>query len=393
MATKGAARVVVCAALCISALGVTIFVMQTLAGCSFSPAIEAPARFEAGRIWTDEKALRSLRIERVKLRRRELRKWKESLRASVNALLNLCLACAQLIARVPLATDAITFWTAVGDELSMHGWRALKLALAATQVFLLFVLCGACVSGDMPAGGACVLWMFGVHANTTVSCSAFTMLVMLSLDASFCSLEFKIALCAMGAVTPLFPPKQSSTARGARAHAPLIVEALEFQQPEAEIDGGEIVCDEPPRRSRAPATGQESATQTHASSKPPVLEAKVECGEIVYGKPPLFSTPAAGHAKPSAKDSQGCETVSLPGLNVQWPFSQLILSGDKTVEVRPYALGWRNIGRPGVEMWLVETPGEASAVSKRWALPCDAPVAPRPKHAQIVGTVVFCRSR
>ncbi len=84
-----------------------------------------------------------------------------------------------------------------------------------------------------------------------------------------------------------------------------------------------------------------------------------------------------------------CESVSYPGLNVQWPFSQLILPGVKTIEVRSYALGWRNIARPGVEMWLVETLGDANAISKGWVLQGDAAVEPRPKHAQIVGTVTF----
>ena len=57
-------------------------------------------------------------------------------------------------------------------------------------------------------------------------------------------------------------------------------------------------------------------------------------------------------------------TLSLPGLNINWPFSQLILAGVKTVEVRSYALGYKNIARPGVEMWLVETPGIANAIPK-----------------------------
>ena len=35
--------------------------------------------------------------------------------------------------------------------------------------------------------------------------------------------------------------------------------------------------------------------------------------------------------------------LRLRGLNVQWPFSQLLLSGVKTKEVRRYALGYRSI--------------------------------------------------
>jgi len=85
-------------------------------------------------------------------------------------------------------------------------------------------------------------------------------------------------------------------------------------------------------------------------------------------------------------------TLSLPGLNINWPFSQLILAGLKTVEVRDYALGYRNIAKPDVEMWLVETPAIANAISKGWVLDGGAAVAPRPTVAQIVGTVTFSRS-
>ena len=43
-------------------------------------------------------------------------------------------------------------------------------------------------------------------------------------------------------------------------------------------------------------------------------------------------------------------SLSLPGFKIYWPSSQLILDGVKTVEARPYALGFRNIARPDVEM-------------------------------------------
>ena len=85
-------------------------------------------------------------------------------------------------------------------------------------------------------------------------------------------------------------------------------------------------------------------------------------------------------------------TLSLPGLNINWPFSQLILAGVKTVEARSYALGYKSIAQPDVEMWLVETPAQADGISKGWVLAGDAAVAPRPEQAQIVGTVTFSRS-
>ena len=40
----------------------------------------------------------------------------------------------------------------------------------------------------------------------------------------------------------------------------------------------------------------------------------------------------------------------MSGININWPFSQLILAGVKTVEVRSYALGYRNVAQPDVEM-------------------------------------------
>jgi hypothetical protein len=85
----------------------------------------------------------------------------------------------------------------------------------------------------------------------------------------------------------------------------------------------------------------------------------------------------------------GYKTACFPGINVQWPFSQLILSGDKTVEVRKYALGHRQIAHPDVEMWLVETRCRSVAVSNRLLIEGVGPLVHPPPYAQIVGTVTF----
>ena len=239
-------------------------------------------------------------------------------------------------------------------------WRPIHLPeilgyiATALRKSLMFALFCGCAFGDVAAMGASLLLALGLHASTAASCSAFTMLVMLSLDARFFSLDTKMVLCVVSALAPLFPPEQGSAAAKATAHTPLIVDAPELQEPEAPTYGGEIVCDKPPPP-KAPATGHKANVTTTAT------------GQVI----------------------EQCETVSLPGLNIQWPFSQLILSGVKTVEVRSYALGCRNIARPGVEMWLVETPGDAKAISKGWVHQSDSVVAPQPKHAQIVGTVTF----
>lgn len=43
------------------------------------------------------------------------------------------------------------------------------------------------------------------------------------------------------------------------------------------------------------------------------------------------------------------------GINIQWPISELILSGEKTVETRTYPLPEKYLN---VEMLLIETPGK-----------------------------------
>jgi hypothetical protein len=44
----------------------------------------------------------------------------------------------------------------------------------------------------------------------------------------------------------------------------------------------------------------------------------------------------------------------IPGINIQWPWSQLLLSGEKTIETRTYAIPEKYIGQ---ELALIETPG------------------------------------
>ena len=104
-----------------------------------------------------------------------------------------------------------------------------------------------------------------------------------------------------------------------------------------------------------------------------------------------MATGQAVGGSPTSQVGRGA-TLSLPGLKIYWPSSQLILDGVKTVEARSYVLGYRSIAQPDVEMWLVETPGQANGISKGCVLAGGAAVAPRPEKAQIVGTVTFSRS-
>lgn len=62
----------------------------------------------------------------------------------------------------------------------------------------------------------------------------------------------------------------------------------------------------------------------------------------------------------------------LPGINIQFPISQLILEGKKLVETRTYPIPNKYLN---TEMWIVETPGKAKSFK-----------------ARIVGKVIFTRS-
>ena len=94
----------------------------------------------------------------------------------------------------------------------------------------------------------------------------------------------------------------------------------------------------------------------------------------------------------SAPRVSGLVTTLCPrGLNIQWPFSQLLLAGAKIIEARGYELGYRNIAQAAEETWIVETKGP-SAVASTEAVFSGVDVPRRPDAAQIVGTVTFSRS-
>ena len=97
---------------------------------------------------------------------------------------------------------------------------------------------------------------------------------------------------------------------------------------------------------------------------------RAELHSVLEGAP-TFSLPGLNLSSATGQEAGGSTTsnaglgttLSLPGLNINWPFSQLILAGVKTAEVRSHALGYRSSAQPDVEMWLVETPGKATAIS------------------------------
>jgi len=64
----------------------------------------------------------------------------------------------------------------------------------------------------------------------------------------------------------------------------------------------------------------------------------------------------------------------IPGLNVQWPWSEMIVSGEKTVETRSYSLPEKY---RGVELAVIETPGPRGKQ--------EANI----EKARIIGVVIF----
>ena len=83
--------------------------------------------------------------------------------------------------------------------------------------------------------------------------------------------------------------------------------------------------------------------------------------------------------------------LTFRGLCIQYPFSQLLLTGTKNAEVRKYPLapgeGSRQICHPNEEMFLIETPQKGPADVGDAALPR------KPVAAQVVGTVKFASCR
>jgi hypothetical protein len=61
--------------------------------------------------------------------------------------------------------------------------------------------------------------------------------------------------------------------------------------------------------------------------------------------------------KPVLEKTPVLEQLTLRGMNIQYPFSRLILSGVKSVECRRYPLGHRNLAHKNEDLFLIETRG------------------------------------
>ena len=90
-------------------------------------------------------------------------------------------------------------------------------------------------------------------------------------------------------------------------------------------------------------------------------------------------------------NASSATSLKLWGLNIQWPFSQLLLHESKTLEIRGYPLGCKNIAMADQETWLVETAGPVANASKNAIIDSEK-LGKRPQYAQIIGTVIFSKS-
>ena len=131
-----------------------------------------------------------------------------------------------------------------------------------------------------------------------------------------------------------------------------------------------------------------SPLYSSASSNLCVAQVKRRQADLPYNESPK-------RQRTSTSDSHSnAVTLCLRGLNIQWPFSQLILLGAKTDEVRGYDLGHRKICSKDQEVWIVETKGPSikDAAQAAQAIVGDLHIGSRPAAAQIVGTVSFSKS-
>ncbi len=68
---------------------------------------------------------------------------------------------------------------------------------------------------------------------------------------------------------------------------------------------------------------------------------------------------------------------SLPGINIQYPWSELLVTGKKTIETRSYPLPKKFIN---IELAIIETPGKEG---KKFGI----------TKARIIGTIIFSGSK
>lgn len=68
------------------------------------------------------------------------------------------------------------------------------------------------------------------------------------------------------------------------------------------------------------------------------------------------------------------KSKGISGIHIQWPWSELIISGEKTIETRHYPLPKKHLGN---ELAIIETPGPNGKKGKGI------------QKSHIIGTVIF----
>lgn len=151
---------------------------------------------------------------------------------------------------------------------------------------------------------------------------------------------------------------------------------------------GDAISADPPPPPPFPNKRLRQKPPAHATTVPSIagLCFSAEKANASLAAPGLCQLAAGGVQEQPMSTAQ---QLTLRGLNIQYPFSQLILLGAKPVEARGYPLGHRNIANANENLFLIETPGHKNV---HGAVVDDLPVGPPPDHAQVIGTVSFCSS-
>ena len=131
-----------------------------------------------------------------------------------------------------------------------------------------------------------------------------------------------------------------------------------------------------------------------AGSNPPEHTSNKRLRQNLSGsvEPVPEAIPKRSRTHTTPHNNNNAVTVSLRGLNIQWPFSQLLLNGTKLEEVRQYPLNYRGIAKTQEEVFIVETKGP-SVCKERNAISHGIQIPARPSTAQIVGTIRFACSQ
>ena len=116
-----------------------------------------------------------------------------------------------------------------------------------------------------------------------------------------------------------------------------------------------------------------------------------ESDGLADGREPRPSSSHAGQSiAAEVATLQEAMAGGLQSINIQWPFTQLLIGKKKLKELRSFSLERRKLAE-GQLLWLAETQGKPNA--DRNAMIDECPIGPRPKRTQVVAVIRFggCR--